>query len=215
MVSRKVQLGNQELRNTLYHGEFNQLLFKLAANKVFREAWKLPPVTHDEMIKPPPELLKHRIYRTMEDVEIVLRFFALRHHEHYQRGMQGFLDLYMIMAREFNKSDIDYLLNLFENTLNLVHGIYDDKLFRPYLVKKGRWANQPQKAFADAVLVGASEHLSNADVLLERRGEVLEATRSLFVEHPYGTFTGLGNSKKDVSERINLFSKMLASFAVK
>ncbi len=208
-----IRLSNQELRNTLYHGSFNQLLFTLAANPIFRRDWDLPPATHDEADRPSPDLLNRRVYRTMEDIEAVLRFFALRHHDHFQRGMKGFLDLYMIRAREFDQSTRDSLKDLFVKTIELAHGLYGDHLFRPYLVKKHRWANHPQKAFADAVLVGTSEHLANAQVLLVRQGDVLEATSRLFLEHPHGTFTGLGNSKKGVQTRITLFGSMLSALA--
>lgn len=206
-----VRLSNQEIRNSLYHGEFNRMLFKLAAHPLFRRAWKLPPPTHDEEERPSQELLKSRTYRAMDDVECVLRFFALRHYERFQHGMQGFLDLYMIRSRDFNEQSRNFLKDLFQRTIELAHGIYGDRLFRPYANKKGQWARHPQKAFADAVLVGVSEHLKDAEQLLKKKNRVIEATRELFAEHPSGTFTGRGNTKKDVQERITLFSDMLAA----
>jgi hypothetical protein len=205
-----VRLSNQEIRNSLYHGEFNKMLFRLAGNPLFRRALGLPPPTHDEEDHPSEELLRCRIYRNMDDVEIVLRFFALRHHERYQRGMQGFLDLYMIRSREFDERSRNVLRDLFERTIKLADAIYGKRLFRPYLLRKEKWSKHPQKAFADAVLVGLSEHLHHTDQLIRNKERVLEATRDMFLEHADGTFTGRGNTKQDVQERITLYSNMVS-----
>ena len=90
----------------------------------------------------------------MRDIEIVLRFFALRHAAHYQRGMKGFLDLYMIRARGFDTADIDFLETLFSRTIELGTAIYGDALFRPWNLDKESCGSAPQIAFADAVMVG-------------------------------------------------------------
>jgi hypothetical protein len=66
----------------------------------------------------------------MKDVEILLRFFALRHADNYQRGMKGFLNLYMVRARTFTEEDIAYLRNLFETTMTLARQIYGDLLLQ-------------------------------------------------------------------------------------
>jgi len=172
-----VRLSNQEIRNSLYHGEFNKMLFQLAANPIFRKAWGLPLPTHDEEDHPSSELLKCRTYRNMDDVEVVLRFFALRHHHRYQHGMQGFLDLYMIRSRDFDEQSRAVLRDLFQSTIKLADDIYGEKLFRPYLLKNDKWSKHPRKAFADAVLVGTSEHLQHSKKLVSRREKIIEATR--------------------------------------
>jgi hypothetical protein len=207
-----VKLSNQEVRNSLYHGKFNALLFKLAADPRFRKAWDLPPPTDDEEEHPPRELLSYPMYTSMKDVEIVLRFFALRHHQHYQRGMQGFLDLYMIRSQGFDEDTREFLKDLFLRTLELAHGIYGDLLFRPFVVNKQNWARRPHTAFADAVMVGTSEHLKHSTELIARREKIIAATKKMFAAHPEGTFTGRGNTKKDVQERILLFSNLLEQF---
>jgi len=50
----------------------------------------------------------------MRDVEIAARFFALRHAEHYQRGMAGFLDIYYVRARRFTEQDLETLKAVLE-----------------------------------------------------------------------------------------------------
>jgi hypothetical protein len=64
-------------------------------------------------------------------------------------------------------------------------------------------------AFADAVMVGVSRHLDQADTLIQRREMVLDRTKRLFTDNPPGTFTGQRNSKKDVQDRIRLYDEML------
>jgi hypothetical protein len=204
-----VKLSQQEVRNCLYQGDFNSMLFELATHPVFRAAWGLPQYGREEAINPPPELLRDRFYSKMTDVEVILRFFALRHAEHYQRGMQGFLDLYMVRSRRFTRDDLSHLRALFVQTLELASAIYGDLIFRPWDVKGSRWAQYPKRAFADAVMVGLSRNLDSAEVLRQRRQTVIDETRRLFESHARGTFTGRGNTKADVQERIFLFNEML------
>ena len=126
--------------------------------------------------------------------------------------MQGFLDLYMIRSREFDERSRQFLAELFSTTIALAENIFGELLFRPYSAAKKRWSRQPQKAFADAVLVSLSERLPSAQQLTDKRDAIIDATRELFSRHPTGTFTGRGNTKRDVQERIMLFGDMLSQF---
>jgi hypothetical protein len=206
-----VKLGHQEIRNSLYQGKFNTLLLTLARNPEYRAAWDVPPYSEAEEQTLSEELAKNKNYVVMRDVEIALRFFALRHAEHYQRGMKGFLDLYMVRARSFTDDDIKILQSLFERTVKLGRQLYQNALFKPWDQKAASWADKPQVAFADAVMVGLSRHLDQSAILLQRRDAVLAATRQLFADNPAGTFTGRGNTKQDVQDRIRLFDEMLES----
>jgi len=208
-----VELSQQEVRNCLYQGGFNSMLFELAAHTAFRAAWGLPPYSSEEATNPPSDLLRNTFYAKMTDVEVILRFFALRHVDHYQRGMQGFLDLYMVRSRRFTPEDLSHLGTLFTETIELASAIYRDAIFRPWNVKEGKWASSPQRAFADAVMVGLSRNLKQAVLLLQRSEAVVDATKHLFEQHTDGTFTGRGNTKADVRERINLYDEMLRGIA--
>ncbi len=206
-----VKLSHQEIRNSLYQGKFNTLLLTLARNAEYRAAWDVPPYSEAEEQTLSEELAKNKNYVVMRDVEIALRFFALRHSEHYQRGMKGFLDLYMVRARSFTDDDIKILQSLFERTVSLGRQLFQEALFKPWDPRAAAWADKPQVAFADAVMVGLSRHLDQSAILLKRRDVVLAATRQLFEDNPAGTFTGRGNTKQDVQDRIRLFDEMLES----
>jgi hypothetical protein len=204
-----IKLSHQEIRNSIYHGKFNSLLLEVVKNPVFRLAWGLPEYTSEEDANPPDELLEIPMYAQMRDVEIALRFFALRHVEHYKFGMAGFLDLYMVRARRFTDEDVDTLRKLFNVTIALASRVYGDLLFRPWDVEKGQWSSRPQVAFADAVMVGLSKRADAAGKLSIRSEDVVAGTRQLFETNPTGTFTGQKNTKKDVQQRIELFNDML------
>lgn len=204
-----IQLSHQEIRNSLFHGKFNNLLLEVAKNPIFRRAWGIPPYTESEETNPPEDLVNNRTYTMMRDVETALRFFALRHVEHYRRGMKGFLDLYMVRARSFSSRDIEVLQHLFAETLALGDGVYGPLLFRPWDPIKNSWSERPQIAFADAVMIGLSRHLASANLLLDRKEIIVEETKLLLQRYPPGTFTGQRNTKRDVQERLSLFDEMI------
>lgn len=204
-----VRLSHQEVRNALYQGKFNSLLFELVKNSTFRKAWSLPAYSESAERNRDEDLITNRLYISMRDVEIVLRFFALRNSKHYQRGMKGFLDLYMVRARMFSDEDVDFLRSLFERTMEVGWTIYGDKFLRPWVPVENDWAARPHIAFADAVMVGISNHIERAAELSAKGELIVAGTKQLFQKHQPGTFTGRGNSKTDVQERIKLYDEML------
>lgn len=197
-----VELSRQEIRNCSFYGQFNQLLLELATNPIFKEAWNIP--IDDE------EIQRNNLYKKMEDVELILRFFALRNTDKFSNGMEGFLDLYMMKSLSFSGQDIEFLSEIFIKTINLSHQIYDENLFKPFDPQSNTWKNKAYKAYYDAVMVGFSRHLENADILLERKSKVIERTKIMFREDKSKLFTGGGKTKSDIQERIRLFDDMLS-----
>jgi Protein of unknown function DUF262 len=203
-----VILEHQEIRNSLFQGPFNDLLIELSKANDFRDAFGLPRYTQEED-EPNAPIKGETMYQKMEDTEAVLRFFALRHVEHYTRGMHGFLDLYMARARAFSEADIEALRRLYLDTLSLATQLYGPLVFRPYKTETNEWAARAHKAFYDAVMVGLSSVLDHKQELLAKRESVIESTRQLFQENEPGTFTGRGNTKADIKDRIQKYEAMI------
>lgn len=199
-----VQLTQQEVRNCLYHGNFNSLLFELARHPIFVESWGFPQEIN------PDQTVKHKPYNKMEDVELVLRFFALRNVEQFRNGLKGFLDLYMIKSMDFSEDDVKCLREIFFQTINLAYQIYETHLFRPFDAQLNTWKKQPYKAYYDSVMVGFSRHLHQSEVLLSRKLIIIEESKNLFKNDQSILLTGDAKTKADMIKKIKIFDDMLS-----
>jgi hypothetical protein len=199
-----VDLTPQEVRNCLYQGQFNSLLMELSRHPLFVNAWELPQENYDFHNN------SNSLYQTMEDIELVLRFFALRHVDNFSEALKDFLDLYMMKSLRFSETDIIELKAIFEKTITLAHQIYGINLFKPFDPKSQTWSDRPNKAYYDAVMVGFSRHLDRADLLINCQEKVIESTKKLFDQEDSRLLTGEGKTKADIQKRIKLFDDMLS-----
>ncbi|MNY03910.1 hypothetical protein D3C86_1365540 [compost metagenome] len=201
-----VELTRQEIRNALYPGRMHNLVERLSRRPRFREAWNIPAYIENE-INETPGLLEIPFFAKMEDVEMVLRFFALRHAAEYRHGMQGFLDLYMRKAEKFTDADVSVLEREFIDTLDLAGEVFGNTLFKPFDTDKDDWASKAQKAYYDAVMVGMSSFLPQSAGVKAKSSEIKAAIAQMFRKHEPGTFTGRGNTKDDIQTRIRIFQE--------
>ena len=204
-----VELENQEIRHCIYHNRFDELLVELSRHNAMRRAWHLALYSAEEDSNPPDHLLKDAHFSKMRDVEFVLRFFALRHAEHYRGGMQTFLDRYMVRSRRFEENDLLILRDIFVSTIALAESVYEEHLFRPWNVRKNAWSKLPQIAYADTIMVGLSENMDRKDLIYARRQQIVDASRDLVINQPTGTFTGQRNTKDAIKDRLDAYRAML------
>jgi hypothetical protein len=201
-----VKLERQEIRNSLSHGPFNELLHELARAPLFRKIWNLPEFVEEEHYDHSLPIFKNNFFKTMEDIEVVLRFFALRHMDHYRLGIQGFLDLYMMRSKSFDQEDVTMLRSLFERTLECAFDIFGELVFRIYVNDK--WSEKPAKGVYDAVMVPLSELLDRSTKLIENKHEVIRQTKEMMTNNGISAFTGRASTKSDLENRIALFRNL-------
>ncbi len=204
-----VKLERQEIRNSLGHGVFNEMLYELARGDLFRDIWGLPRFEPEELTDHKRPIYESAFFKTMDDIEIVLRFFALRHMKQYKYGIQGFLDLYMIRSKSFDAEDVAYFRNLFESTLTCASKIYGQHVFRIY--EDGNWSKKATKGMYDAIMVPLSEFLNQHQALADKAPAIVEQTIALFVQHGVSAITGRASTKSDLENRINLFRQLFLS----
>lgn len=76
-----------EIRNAVFRGKFNELLRTLSDNHIFRRLWAIP--TDDVQRE------ANQMYQRMVDLELVLRFFALRDYQSMNLRFKDYLSLYL------------------------------------------------------------------------------------------------------------------------
>jgi len=76
-----------EIRNAIFQGEFNRLLHVLSDDHTFRRLWGIPVSDEDRE--------QNNMYQKMTDLELVLRFFALRNYTNMNLRFKDFLSDFM------------------------------------------------------------------------------------------------------------------------
>jgi hypothetical protein len=205
-------LTPQEIRNALHNGKFNQLCIKLGQNEHFRKMWKLPLES-----EPEEELLASESYRKMEDVELVLRFFAYRHIEEFS-GMtvEKFLDEYLKHATNYPEETLEQLETLFNNTVEVVYEIFGESAF--WLPPIGKKYTAPTKTIYDAIMQAFSRNIKNKEEFINNATRIkqnLYVKPKLFVPSKKTDkyiFDGRYNGSNAVQERIDFYHKFLQGY---
>ena len=128
-------LANQEIRNCVYHGSFSSFLDEI--NEL--DSWRRI------LGKKEPDPRK-------KDVELILRFLAMRRPAAYKNPMKEFLSKYMQKNKESSKPVLHESRLLFEQTCKAVVAHLGEK---PFHVRAGLNA-----AVFDAVMTAFANHLN-------------------------------------------------------
>jgi len=205
------KLTAQETRNALHNGKFNRLCIKLSENDPFRKMWYLPLESEGE-----EKLLENESYRKMEDVELVLRFFAYRHIDNSKSPVDKFLDEYLKQANNYSEETIDNLGNIFQETIQLIYSILGDSAFIPPREQRNR--NTPLKTIYDPIMQVFANNIPHKESLLRNKADIksnLYSNKELLYikeENNRSLFDGRYNSKKDVEARIQYFHDFLKNY---
>lgn len=124
-----VSLNDQELRNCIYRGKYNDLLKELSEDVTFR---KLIGLKNPE--------------KRMRDVELVLRFaaFFFNGYQNYRSPMKRFLNYEMEKNRNISDEDAARLKSGFKNTVWIIFSLLGEHGFKRFhrgdqYNRNGRW----------------------------------------------------------------------------
>lgn len=206
-----VKLEYQESRNALYSGNFNDLVITLSRNEYFCKIFDIP-ISEEET----EELANNTMYKTMADVEMVVRFFAMRYLDEYEGiSLKVFFDKFTDSANKLPQSVLDDYQHIFEQTIKLVYDIYGEQAFCLYkqISGKEQWylTRNPKKTIYDPVMTVLSQKLEHADSFLKNKGQVMAATIELMKNQPE-LFNGRKGTKSDIVKRIDAFDAMFNKF---
>jgi hypothetical protein len=135
-----------EIRNAVFQGPFNKALHLLSADTTFRRLWDIPT--------DPVHLEDSSLYNKMRDLELILRFFALRDYENMALRFEDHLGDYMeqrnkVYAADPLQADLDR--QEFTNAITNSWTIFGPDAFRrPLEMNKLSRKSAP---LADSVMV--------------------------------------------------------------
>lgn len=110
-----VTLEDQEIRNALYGGPFNDLCIELSKNNSFRKLWIITSDLQDDLdtvdLQNYDDALlyaKNKLYKRMYDVELILRFFTMRHIEEFNGKLSEFMECMFTSRKSLFKRSVKY-----------------------------------------------------------------------------------------------------------
>jgi hypothetical protein len=203
-------LNAQELRNAIYGGEFNELLISLSGIRRFTDVWEIPSWEDniDADGNPNEKLKNNSLYRKMEDVEIVLRFFAFLQDKAIVGSVKKILDDTMEKNLKITKDDLESRRRLFEDTLNKAHDLLGPSAFK--LFNKNGERTVRSKPLFDATMVALARGKDKWDQLKspDAARKAVEALLSPN-SNTYETVVGRANTANAIKLRIAALSKAL------
>ena len=197
-----MQLTDQEIRNAIFRGDFNDLIKGLAEQPRWIGA-----------------LGKQMLDKRMRDDELVVRLFAVNTgFLEYKAPLRTFLNNYtrgMVRLpdkteRKLTPNEIAQLTNLFENTVDKVSNVFNGHAFRAYNHTTQSWERQINRALFDAVTLVFSK--LPFDVLLANRLEIVNSLIRLCANSEF--LTAISRSTADRGsflKRIHMFSEAMAA----
>lgn len=200
--SGSVKLESQELRNALYRGPFNKLIKELAQNEDFRVLNQIDLDDPDESKK----------VQKMEDVELVLRFFALhnRRYESLKKGFKKFLSESMQEYNNLSEVELKNFRDKFINTMNIIRKNFGEKAFAKYRFEAGKFVKMSSfnAAVYDALAIAVVDVVNLKNPKLSKLNT--KGFQKLFQDTAFfESVSGSVNDKEKVATRIEAVKELL------
>lgn len=212
-----VKLSGQETRNAVYNGPLNDLCIELSQTVELRAVLGTPdqraltPFVQDDEdideldeLQPSPDGLVtitnigRKMFESMEDVEIVLRFFAYRHLSSFPQGLNKiteFLDAFILKGNEFDNETLASYKKMFLDSIKFWHDIAGATAFQ---VNSKRHFS---KIAYDALMYAACALSDEQRARLARSPQVVSAAISEMYETHTDVFSGRRTNAADARLR--------------
>lgn len=189
----------QEIRNALYRGALNNMIFGVSEHPFLRKQLKIK--TGNESA-----------YAEMVDVEMILRFLTMRSEwSNFSGDYRRSMDAFMQRHQRLGDAAIRELASDAASALERCEAMWGDSAFRRY--ENGTFRDQFMAALYDAQMI-AADSVGNSDYreLVGKRREILERTRELFHDKAFEQSIRIStNTATRVKYRIQKVKDMLTA----
>lgn len=217
-----VRLSPQESRNALFDGKMNQLTIALSRNGSLCRLWDIPEPESGELHDsvPSAERAENDDFRKMNDVELVLRFFAYRQKHRLHRSgdpLASYLDYYLRKANFFPQDSLHALGKLFEDTIEFAESLLGLRCFFLYR-KRSRggktnwaWLERPTITAYDPLMFVLSKMLAKREQLLRNAKRIRTDIKRMYTDQ-YETFEGRNVNPSALLGREERFQSFLSKY---
>ena len=186
-------LNPQEIRNCIYQGSFNSMLFELNKNEKWR---KLFGVKSED--------------GRMRDLEFILRFFLIKDENVQgstanQISLKKELNNFMKVHRDDSIDLINIFKNDFNNTIDAIYELLGENAFHNY--SKGKYTKKFHPAIYDAIMTGFCKLIKANNLSIENSIEKhkLLLQREDFIEAVSVRTTDVANIKMRINLVVDAF----------
>ena len=208
------RLNQQEIRNAIYPGRFNQVLVEISRFRPFTDTFEIPAYTESD----PNDFYENQdrknntLYATMGDCQLILRYFALRDSENVRGSMRSMLDRAMQNRMNMSVEDAAREKQDFESRFALLFKLFDERPFRLPLDEQGR--TRISAALFDASMVALDRvWQQHAKIELDKEGVQMRLAAALSDKGNLALLTGQANTAQAVRDRITFVSTVLLTKA--
>ncbi|AFC53134.1 MULTISPECIES: GmrSD restriction endonuclease domain-containing protein [Mycobacterium avium complex (MAC)] len=215
-----VRLSGQETRNAVYDGPLNDLCLRLSRITELRSVLGTPldpnsladPDTDEESDDDGGGLQLGRdaqgvevtaaglkLYKAMEDVEIVLRFFAYRHFDKFTQGLNKiseFLDEFLVRGNRFDQDTLAEYEQIFVDNITFWHAVGGPVAFQ---VKNSN--RHFSKIAYDALMYASSALSGEQRAALLTQPTIVKAAVDLMYDQHSEVFGGRRTNAADARNR--------------
>jgi len=221
-----MKLQSQEIRNALYNGKMNKLCIRLSDNLHFKKIWGIPTYEEESEVYEDlfdsksdiadgdefEEKIKNKLYQRMYDVEIILRYFAMRQLEFYTGKLSDFLDEILINGNYYSDETINEMENIFNKVIEVAYNLFGEKAFSQYkeIRKKKKWT-EAQKLIYDPMMLALTFLLNEyrSDYANPQKNLVL--LKEFYESCKEDDFDGKRQGKNEIEKRTKLLIQFLKS----
>jgi hypothetical protein len=207
------KLTAQEKRNANFDGRLNRLCIKLSENDYLCKTWGIPleDGNPDQIHSARAE---NKLFKTMADVELVLRFFAYRQRMDLQRGsLESYLDFFLERGNYFPSETLIKFEDLFSNTIKLAYELFEEKAFFLYRerVTGWGWFERPTTVVYDPMMNSLSQRLEFRDNLIAKKDQINSSLTDFYIDN-YSYFEGRNTNQSALEERDSKFNAFFDGF---
>jgi len=202
-------LNAQELRNAIFPGEFNNVIIEITRARLFTDVWGIPPYTEADPndYYENPRRQRNRLYSTMSDCEIVLRYFALRDEKYIRGAMRTILDDCMLRNLKMTKEAAAAHQTEYLERLGLAREMFGNDIFE--IPRFPGEARRKSIALQDAIMVACNRLWDQREQLKKLGAPIQEELDRLAVHEEIGpTLIGRANTAQAIRDRLDIVASV-------